>query len=395
MNAEYKNYKLSSMFSVFSVLLPAHPSIQEPLSSYGVPSIFISIAFFVMAIVSFGRLTITRKFLFTTMYYMSFCAFVTVGLLRSNVILEAAGLQVFITIFVITPMVLVCAYMASYNAKFSVYAVLVSSLITALHVLYKIYTTEQVAGFIALNTDLKNPNYQATAFYVGLLTVIVCGLMLSSKNIKLILYFSIFVGLCLLMSVVGARSVFVALIIVLLTNLFFKSKFNFLLLFIVLSLVYLTFHRFLIQLSENILLMQRFAALGEDDSSSRVFLFSSAIDLWLLDVKTFLFGSGIGYFPIYINADGPGWYPHNFILEILAELGVVALMPIVFLLFMAFSNGNIIYRVSPIYEIHVFSFFLYCFISYQFMGGLNSIWLPMFFMFLVIFCCSRTEGKVE
>ena len=59
------------------------------------------------------------------------------------------------------------------------------------------------------------------------------------------------------------------------------------------------------------------------DSSERIYLFTKAIELFFSDVKTFMFGAGINSYPIYISAYSEVMYPHNVVLELLAEYGIV------------------------------------------------------------------------
>jgi hypothetical protein len=59
----------------------------------------------------------------------------------------------------------------------------------------------------------------------------------------------------------------------------------------------------------------------EHDPTKRLFLFRTALDMLLHDHWIFLFGGGAGSFTRLIGM--PGWYPHNLILELLAEYGVV------------------------------------------------------------------------
>jgi O-antigen ligase len=67
----------------------------------------------------------------------------------------------------------------------------------------------------------------------------------------------------------------------------------------------------------------RFAVLLQEGSDSiRVQLFTSAFEIWLAHP---LFGAGIGSWSVLSDLGSKYYYPHNIILELLAELGIVGL----------------------------------------------------------------------
>lgn len=96
-------------------------------------------------------------------------------------------------------------------------------------------------------------------------------------------------------------------------------------------------------------LYKRFAAdinvgLGNEQATqasvdqSRITLYSAAIKGWLSSPVTFLFGNGFGSFSVGYGYEYPTWlfgeptksfYPHNFMLEALYELGVVGFIPLI------------------------------------------------------------------
>lgn len=65
-----------------------------------------------------------------------------------------------------------------------------------------------------------------------------------------------------------------------------------------------------------------FRSVSEGSAGVRLWGFTNAIALWF---KAPLFGQGIGAFPVLVGNIDQRLYPHNLILEILAELGVVGL----------------------------------------------------------------------
>ncbi|MCT8126387.1 O-antigen ligase family protein [Alishewanella sp. BS5-314] len=376
-----------------AVLLPAHPSLQEIFAIYGIPSVIVSAGFFSLSFLIFGFFKVNKTFLLVTIVYMIFSIFIILGLLRSPEFGSASWVQVFVSIFVVTPMVMICAFIASNNEKLACKIIFTLSGVVLVHVLYKIYSVESFSGFISLNSDIENPNYQATSFYLGLFSISLISAMASLRRAKLFLVTIIFLISCISMSLVGARSVFVALTVVFLFSFFMLDRTRLFIITCVSILTFFTLTFIYPDLVENILIIQRFAALSGDDSSSRVFLFTSAIELWLLNAKTFLFGSGISSFPLFIGANEPGWYPHNFILEILAEIGLFGMIPIFMILILIFWNFKSVFRNYSEPKIIIFSYALYALISYQFMGGVNSLWIPMFFFLLAIFSSIRIRRK--
>lgn len=380
-----RNKRLSVVWGVLAVLLPAHPSLQEIFVSIGLPSVIIALSLFLLSIISHGTIKLKKIFYVVLGIYTIFLCLVAIGLVRSQEVAGFEWQQVFVSVFLVTPMVLVCAYISSCNEKLAGKVIIILSGFVLIHVIYKIYTIEIFSGFIALNNDPDKPNYQATSFYLGLFAVFFIRKVVVYSRMRFITSISIFILTCVAMGLVGARSGFLALWVVFLIILFFKNKTGFMLLLSGMVVIIFMLTNVYSEIAENILIFQRFASLGEDDSSSRMFLFSSAIELWLLNSNTLIFGSGIASFPAFINANEPGWYPHNFVLEILAEIGIVGLIPIIAILILFFSKFSYVIKNDIEYKIFIYGVSLYALISYQFMGGVNTIWIPFYFVFLAIF----------
>lgn len=121
------------------------------------------------------------------------------------------------------------------------------------------------------------------------------------------------------------------------------------------------------------------------DRSYRLGLYLSALQIWVDSPSSFIFGRGLGSFPLMVGLDPvAGWYPHNFILECIAEGGVVASVPLFVLLFKFISGFA---RPTPLEFNRLFfqNFSLYGLCAYMFMGGLASVWLPCFALALYLF----------
>jgi O-antigen ligase len=133
---------------------------------------------------------------------------------------------------------------------------------------------------------------------------------------------------------------------------------------------------------------QRFMMLTEEgDESLRIFLFSNAITLFFSDVKTIIFGAGINSFPVYIGVNDIQMFPHNILLELLAEYGIVGTI------LFAIPAGYIISIRNKILgstfgncinEQIIFLIFIYILINDLFNGNLRTSWMFIFFMFLLI-----------
>lgn len=76
-------------------------------------------------------------------------------------------------------------------------------------------------------------------------------------------------------------------------------------------------------------------------TDTRLIYITKSLGVIFSDVQTFLFGKGIGSFMFEISGvDGRG-YPHNIILEIWFELGLIGLF-----LFLLFAMSSFIYKIS-------------------------------------------------
>jgi len=135
-------------------------------------------------------------------------------------------------------------------------------------------------------------------------------------------------------------------------------------------------------------LMGRFAVLLEGgDASLRLFLFGSAIELFLTDVGTFFFGAGLDSFPASIGKSIPGWYPHNVVLQLLAEYGIVGctlfFLPLAYVIWRRRLAPALSSEASGkdwvIVLIATYFFVIACF-----SGNLGSSWLWLFFAYLTL-----------
>jgi O-antigen ligase len=101
-----------------------------------------------------------------------------------------------------------------------------------------------------------------------------------------------------------------------------------------------------------------------------------------------VFGAGINSFPVYISAaDSTGMYPHNIILELLAEYGIIGTIfftiPAVYVISIRKKILGSIYGNS-IDEKIIFLLFVYHLAIHLFSGGLRYSWVLIFYLFLLL-----------
>jgi len=173
------------------------------------------------------------------------------------------------------------------------------------------------------------------------------------------------------MLMVGGRASVVSVFIVFVIQSFYLSKRKGIQLIILIVAVMFVFA--LWSQIEETRFFQRMTILASgDDSSKRIYLFTSALELFKQNP---LWGAGINAFPVFINRFEEGWYPHNIFLDILCSLGVVG--------FVLFSS-YIIYciyefikyrKIIDNYNIQAFAVSMYILITYQFVGELVAAWM--------------------
>lgn len=103
-----------------------------------------------------------------------------------------------------------------------------------------------------------------------------------------------------------------------------------------------------------------------------------------------LFGGGLGSFLNFIRASEKGMYPHNFILESLAEGGVIAgvlLMWCASKLKFSLYQEEISGSISGAY---ICALAIYSVMAFRLMGGISGFWQPMLFVVILIY--SKSVG---
>ena len=245
----------------------------------------------------------------------------------------------------------------------------------------QVFSIEEGSG-----TEHQNIN-----LYLGIFLILLWTVPFLRRNLPL--YFKIAASpvVLALMFATGGRSAIVGTILILFVPLLLSS-YSRRLKYIsvgILGLMVLGVATNFFGLLENVNLVgiQRFATIfNKDDPSERMFLFSNAIDLFMLNAKNVIFGAGMNYFPVFIGAWRTGMYPHNYILELLSEYGIIGftlfMMPVFYILslrkrILGSFFGRSAFEKTALY---IFMFFV---IVRMFSGGLVASYDLIFFLFLL------------
>lgn len=389
--------------AVATILLPAHPSLQSVLITYGIPAPLISMLF--AAPVMYGVLS-KRIFSYNNLViilpFLAYIAWLLIRTIGSPVLGQDNNLASLRGVLILIPLALLCALVGARSSPYSARTVGIFGLLALTHygVLYFAGgSLGENPGFRSLSSDSEHENYQATSFYVGLVGVAMASLVVRGKGSSVV--YGIVGGLLILvlMGTIGARSAIVALLVSSIVIFVVSGSSRIVRLSLVvgplcvlaISLSYV-FGFFNVEILQNHLsVVDRFTVLAEaGDSSQRLRLFSSALQMWLTSPANFLFGGGIGAYPQFIGETEAGWYPHNFILESLAEGGLVAGLLLLWICIEFVAKlrrlGN---RNASIEDVFFGALAVYALISYQFMGGLQTLWIPTFFVALFLFSQAR------
>ena len=385
-NAKHFCYAFSS---VATLLLPVHPSVQSFLYHSGIPSFYLS--FFFFAPLPLFLLTRFKLKIWHAAVLTPFILYVTWFAIR-GVNSDALGGEDFalsaMGVYVLIPLSIICAIVASHYCKYSSMTICIFGLIALLHfvVVHILFSSGQASGFRSLST-MEQDNYQATGFYIGLFGISLVYFLGSKKPLVLTLSAGLLIFVIYVMGLVGARASLIALILTVVLFLFLHGQRKLMSIAIVslsLLLLYVLFLNGFLSSSffEKMTVLQRIGALFEgDDSSLRVGLFTQAINMWFDSARNFIIGGGLATYPIFIGANEIGWYPHNFILESLAEGGIIALLIISWIL-ISYNRKIFFTRWNRVSFGHGYAAAVsfYALLSYQFMGGISTLWIPFFYV---------------
>ena len=303
------------------------------------------------------------------------------------------------TLVLINPIFLLLALLCLRNKKD---VIKMLYLLSSTYFIFLIWSLIQ--GNISLSSSISHifmgiekGDYQNINNYLGLFAICNIGL-LSSDNKFVSMISKILISLSIIgMFLVGGRGSVIALFAVFFIYFFNKLKsFSYSLSFILKSIILIfilvalmTFYfADITQILDTSITWKRFMRLTEEgDNSLRIFLFSQTFELFFSNIKTMIFGAGINSFPVYIGAYDLGMFPHNILLEVLAEYGSIGTifftMPAVYIISIRKKKIGSIYGDS-IHEKIIFLIFIYFLIINLVNGNLRSSWIFIFFLFLLL-----------
>ncbi len=303
------------------------------------------------------------------------------------------------TLTLVNPIFVILAMLCTQNKKY---------FITILTLLSGIYFVFLLISFIKGDISLSSSHFQSIfmnmegSFYQNINTYlgifVICNLWLLPSNNK---YISILPKILIPISIsgmflIGGRGAVIALMAVLFIYFFnrhlkFSFKISDVLKKLILIFVLIVFLIFYLSEITKILdvsiTWQRLVMLTETgDPSERIFLFSKALELFSSNIKTMIFGAGINGYSYYMSWDIPS-YPHNLVLELLAEYGILGTifftMPLLYVLNIRKKILGSMYGNS-IDEKIIFLFFIFELLRFFVSGGLRSSWVFIFYMFFLL-----------
>lgn len=135
---------------------------------------------------------------------------------------------------------------------------------------------------------------------------------------------------------------------------------------------------------------------GGASANGRIERFSVAWDVFK---EHFVFGGGLGSFPIFYNETDIGDYPHNIVLEIMAEFGLIGLSIFSLFFFLTFYRGLVKGKRSgrqPSVQLAVICLFVYYLANAMVSGDINSnraLYVFMSILCLLPFLPNKHENK--
>ena len=248
------------------------------------------------------------------------------------------------------------------------------------------------SGFLFIFGTLEVEGYQNTNTYLGFLVLLVVGFY-PRRSPLLRIAAAVLMALTLFfMVLVGARASMVAVVLVLcfwflssVRTMRGPHKLLIALVIVTAAVALAVFTDFgaltIFQGREAVGVRRMRVLLEGGDPSQRIFLFTKAIELFTLNAKNVFFGAGMNFFPVHTKSFSASMYPHNIILELLAEYGAFGFLlfslPAANLLYLRLKNFGSLAGNGRIEKL-AFMLFLYYFCISSFTGGLRTSWLFIF-----------------
>lgn len=393
-------YRWAAFLAVAVFLLRVHPSLPTLAARFSIPAYFI---WGLLALPLLGAIALKQKWCrrdgIVAWPFLALIIWLLVRAVTSPAFGLLNNLSSIRSIAVLMPIALLCAALAAKSPKIVLVTIFLLSSIAVGQYLQAILIGHidafgEAKRFHALFSDLGKSSYQSTSLYFGLLATIAGAIFVAKRGLGLFVGAFMFLGIIALMGTVGARACMVAVVAALVAMAVIHGAGGMArltmvgLLTVAIVAVASAIGRLdMAALLDRFVITYRFAVLGANhDSSHRIWLFSSAIHMWVSSPANFIIGGGIGTFPAFIGEWEQGWYPHNFILESLAEGGIIAGM-LLLIIAVKFIRALNLFAARPNSFEHVClsGLAVYAMTAYQFMGGLESLWFSTFFLALFMF----------
>ncbi|WGF87862.1 O-antigen ligase family protein [Marinivivus vitaminiproducens] len=240
-------------------------------------------------------------------------------------------------------------------------------------------------------------NYQTEGFYLGSFTVLVaCGICFARPPWLRLALLPIGAAALYLSLLIGSRSNLIAATVV--TTVLFiwrtvRSPAQLPLLAFVICVLLIASQLISLPIEgvEGMWTMQRLgmALTADDDPTLRGYLFTQAMRMFLADETSFLFGGGVGGFGQFVGMvglfDAP-LYPHNLMLELLAEYGLVgAVLYFAPILLLACGRSRFDGTMAGApWRITAVALMAFLWLAAMGSGGLRLSWLIVFFTYLAL-----------
>jgi hypothetical protein len=120
----------------------------------------------------------------------------------------------------------------------------------------------------------------------------------------------------------------------------------------------------------------------QPDQSTRLKMFGDAVRGWMESPQTLVFGHGLGGYGAKFAGPSEEAYPHNFFLETLHDGGLIGGTLLVFTGWFFIKKAFVKFPKPWLvpFDLHVLqALFLFFFLTWQVVGGIESLWLPFFF----------------
>lgn len=262
--------------------------------------------------------------------------------------------------------------------------------------------------FIQVFDVVDQEFYQNINNYLGTMCILTLGMFTRRSWLINFLKMTSIILCLFFMLKIGGRSPIVSLSMVFIFW-YFILKIKFESMYFMLTIIILVIATYILMLSfdQLIIFMQesditsinRFSRLfSGSDTSHRGFLFGNALAQLMDSPKNLFFGGGMSSFSIFTKEYNIDLYPHNIILELLAEYGIVGfilfMLPVFYLFILRRDRlGSYIGtdRVNRLF----FMLFLYFFIINMFTGSLRNIWFFIFITFLMFPAPNRLYSKTS